>query len=346
MTDEPANGPSKDLATEAFALIEQTRDDSEGRPAALADWSARSPEHADALATAEAELSLFARLQNPPPQGLERLQIGAEAIVAQAAERPLKLTAAGLALAALLAAPVSLYWSSPSPTIARVESELIPHPPVKQAAMRHATARGEQTRIELEDGSKVWLNWDSEIQVTFVDRERHVDLKRGAAIFDVADDPARPFIVHAGEAVAQVVGTEFAVRKHDPEHIVFEVKEGLVAINAVDGGETVQLTEAEAVTFESSGLGGVRKASVSAIGAWRDGLLVFEESPLNEVLDELGRYTTAPLRIGALKDPDRPVTGTFFIDDADGALESLKDVFDLETESGRDGSLTVQSTSL
>ena len=172
-----------------------------------------------------------------------------------------------------------------------------------------------------------------------------MDLKRGAAIFDVADDPARPFIVHAGEAIARVVGTEFAVHKHDREHIVFEVKEGLVAINAVDGGETVQLAKAEAVTFERGNLSGVRKASVSAIGAWRDGLLVFVESPLDEVLGELGHYTTAPLRIGELEDPERPATGTFFIDDADGALESVKDVFDLETQPGRDGSVTVRSIS-
>ena len=346
MTDEQMNGPSKDLVTEAFAVLEQTSDNPAARSTTLADWSARSPEHADALAVAEAEIALFAKLQNPQPQGLERLRIGLGTIAAQAGERPLQIAAASLALAALLTLPLSIYWPPASPEVAQIDSEPIAHVSAKPSMARHATARGEQTSVVLEDGSTVWLNWDSEIEVSFVEAERHVDLTRGSAIFSVAEDLDRPFIVHAGDAVARVLGTEFAVHKHDAERVVFEVKEGLVAINAAEGRETVQLAKAEAVTFQGGGLGEVRKASVSSIGAWRDGLLVFEESPLREVLEELGHYTTTQLRIIDLEEPERPVTGTFFIDDADGALESLKAVFDLETELDRDGVLSVQSNPL
>ena len=345
MTDAPKNSPSKDLIAEALALLEQTSDNTPARLKALADWSARSPDHAGALAIAEAEIALFAQLRNPQPRGLERLQIGLETIAAQAGERPLQVTAASFALAALLTLPISIYWSS-LPDVARVESELIPHISAKPSTAHYATARGEQTSFVLEDGSTVWLNWDSEVEVWFIEAERHVDLMRGAAVFSVAEDADRPFIVHAGDAVARVLGTEFTVHKHDAERVVFEVKEGLVAVNAVDGRETVQLAQAETVTFQTGGLGEVRKTSVSSIGAWRDGLLIFEESPLKEVLGELGHYTTRRLQITDLEEPDRPVTATFFIDDADGALESLKAVFDLETELDRDGVLRIRSRSL
>ena len=343
MKGNSKNSSGPDLVAEALSLLAQSSEDSAERRQVLADWAAQSPEHTEAMAMADAEWSLFAKLPSPAPRGFERLQIGAETVAAQVAERPVQLSAAALALVAVLAA--SFYFVEPmtAPTVARVESDLVPHAPANPFAVRHATDIGEQVSVVLDDGSTVWLNWESEIDVEFVDSERHVDLKRGAAVFQVTDDPDRPFIVHAGEAIAQVIGTEFAVHRHDADHVVFEVKKGVVAVNAVEGHKTIQLAKAEAVTFRHGVLGGVREASVDAIGAWRDGLLIFDEHPLIEVLDELGHYTSAQLHLAEIVDPERPVTATFFIDDADGALESLKEVFDLVTESAGGGALSVRS---
>ncbi len=343
MSEQPTNDSVNDLVAEAMALIERCADAPAERDRALANWSAQSPEHAEAAAMAEAELALYAALPNPRPQGLERLQIAAETIAAQAAEHPARLSAAAIALIALLALPLVNLLVPFSPMVARVESELIPHPPADPRAVSYATAHGERERVVLEDGSAVWLDWDSKIQTLFIDGERHVDLKRGAAVFDVADDPQRPFIVHVGAAVAKVIGTEFAVNKHNPEHIVFEVKEGVVAVNAVAGGSAVRLTQAKAVSFEGGDLGKVRETSLDTIGAWRDGLLVFDERALVEVLKDLSRYTTKGLQIGALKNPESPVTATFFIDDADGAVESLKDLFALETDLMPNGAVLIRS---
>lgn len=343
MKERPNNISSPDLVAEALSLLTQCSEDSSDRQRELADWAAQSPHHAEAMTIAEAEWSLFAKLPSNAPRGFERFQIGAETVAAQIAERPAQLTAAALALVAVFTAVLLAIDPVPPQTVVRAQSDLVPHAPVERFVRRHATASGEQASVVLDDGSTVWLNWESEIDVEFVDSERHVDLKRGAAVFDVADDPDRPFIVHAGDVIAMVIGTEFAVHKVGDDHVVFEVRKGVVAVNAIEGDETVQLTRAEAVTFRHGVLGRPRRTPSDAIGAWRDGLLIFDKRPLIEVLLELDRYTSARLHVADIVDPERPVTATFFIDDADGALESLKEVFDLATESAGDGGLSVRS---
>lgn len=343
MSGEPDSTSSSDLVAEALTLLAQSSEDSAERQQVLAAWAAQSPEHAEAMTVAGAEWSLFAELPSHVPRGFERLQISAETVAAQIAERPVQLGAAALVLLAVFTAALFIMNPVAPRTVARVESDLIPHAPTEPAVVRHTTEDGEQLSVVLDDGSAVWLNWASEIDVKFVDSERHVDLKRGAAVFEVAGDPDRPFIVHAGEAIAMAIGTEFAVHNRDPSHVVFEVIEGVVAVNAVEGDETVRLAKADTVTFDHGVPGRVRKSSLEAIGAWRDGLLIFDQRPLIEVLAELGHYTSVRLRMTEIVDPERPVTATFFLDDADGALESLKEVFDLTTESDGDGALSVRS---
>ena len=78
---------------------------------------------------------------------------------------------------------------------------------------RYATAVGEQTEAVLDDGSKVWLNTDSEIVVVITPEQRRVALQRGEAYFAVANDLARPFTVELQGQVITALGTEFNVRR-------------------------------------------------------------------------------------------------------------------------------------
>ena len=82
---------------------------------------------------------------------------------------------------------------------------------------RHTTAIGEQVTVRLDDGSKIQLNTDSELSVRFSKAERRLVLERGQAFFDVAHDPARPFVVDAGKASVRALGTRFDVRRGDGE---------------------------------------------------------------------------------------------------------------------------------
>lgn len=93
----------------------------------------------------------------------------------------------------------------------------------------YATALGEQRSIQFEDGSTVELNSRSKIRVKYSKAERDVELIEGQALFHVAHDTARPFIVAVGATRVRAVGTQFDVYKKSNGTVV-TVVEGRVAV--------------------------------------------------------------------------------------------------------------------
>jgi transmembrane sensor len=101
----------------------------------------------------------------------------------------------------------------------------------KFASPIYATALGEQRSIQFEDGSTVELNSRSKIRVRYSNKSRDVDLLEGQALFHVAHDTSRPFIVAAGATRVRAVGTQFDVYRKSTGTIV-TVVEGQVAVYA------------------------------------------------------------------------------------------------------------------
>ncbi len=95
-----------------------------------------------------------------------------------------------------------------------------------------STAVGQQRDVTLADGSIVSLNTNSIVEVDLTRRDRQIHLRKGEAHFRVAHDRARPFLVHAGDAVVRAVGTEFDVRLLADQHVDIVVNEGRVEVQA------------------------------------------------------------------------------------------------------------------
>src|SRR5262249_20761043 len=98
----------------------------------------------------------------------------------------------------------------------------------------YSTHVGEYHRVALADGSIIELNTDTEVRVHYSSHERHIDLTRGEALFQVAHNKKRPFAVAAGHTMVRAVGTAFSVRLHESgstEQVDVVVSEGRVAIN-------------------------------------------------------------------------------------------------------------------
>ncbi|MBC9032627.1 FecR domain-containing protein [Sphingomonas sp. JC676] len=79
------------------------------------------------------------------------------------------------------------------------------------AIAHYETQRGQQRDVKLADGSTLHLSGATSLDVTLDDRQRVVVLKQGEAYFDVAHEPKRPFVVHAGDSATRVLGTAFDV---------------------------------------------------------------------------------------------------------------------------------------
>ena len=99
----------------------------------------------------------------------------------------------------------------------------------------YSTALGEQRSIQFEDGSTVELNSRSKIRVKYSKQERDVELIEGQALFHVAHDVSRPFIVAVGATRVRAVGTQFDVYKKSNGTVV-TVVEGRVAVYSAPQG--------------------------------------------------------------------------------------------------------------
>jgi transmembrane sensor len=106
----------------------------------------------------------------------------------------------------------------------------------------YSTGIGEQRSITLADGSSIDLNARSRIQIRFSEHERDIDLLEGQALFRVAKDKSRPFVVHSEGAAVRAVGTEFDVYQKKSGTTV-TVLEGRVSV--LDTAAMVQLARKE-----------------------------------------------------------------------------------------------------
>jgi transmembrane sensor len=190
---------------------------------------------------------------------------------------------------------------------------------VSSPGTTYDTRVGEQRSVTLPDGSTVDLNSRSRIQVRYSDGNRGVELLEGQALFDVAKDPARPFIVTSGNTRVRAVGTQFDVYRKSRGTVV-TVLEGRVAVQNDSAGADARNTrarmpapaatrsvEAGSSEFVLDAGGQVVVTAVSiretdhpnvtGAVAWRQRQLVFDSASLAEVAEEFNRYNTRQLVI-------------------------------------------------
>src|SRR5262249_12314782 len=143
------------------------------------------------------------------------------------------------------------------------------------------------------DGSAIELNGDSKVHVGFDGRFRDVKLLRGEALFQVAKDVKRPFIVSSGSLQVRVVGTAFNIDCKRRGTLV-TVLDGAVAMETQGKREQPQhaiaLSAGEQALVTRETITKVEAADTSAAVAWRQKQLVFEDTPLEEVAEEFNRY--------------------------------------------------------
>ena len=182
---------------------------------------------------------------------------------------------------------------------------------------------GEIRRVTLSDGSTMLLNTASHVIVTFEKARRDVHLISGEGLFEVAKDPARPFIVRTGTVSVRAVGTMFGVRARD-QHVDVTVTEGVVEVAADSDGRTNDVRRVTA--NERAIVNAAQQVEVQTIHsdqaerqfAWRDGMVNFDGEPLAEAIDEINRHNRRRIVIDDAALASRPVVGVFRAGDADG----------------------------
>jgi transmembrane sensor len=203
----------------------------------------------------------------------------------------------------------------------------------------YATQFGEQRTVTLEDGSVVELNARTRIKVRFTDAGRDIDLIEGQALFRVARNPDRPFIVASGSTRVRAVGTEFDVYQKT-RGVVVTVVEGRVSVSAPpersatatdDSAQAgpVMLSAGEQVTVTSHRVAAPSRANVAQAMAWTEGNLVFDSTPVSEVVQEFNRYNARPLSIDDPQVLALHISGAFRTTDSTQLIRLLSERFGL-----------------
>jgi len=209
-------------------------------------------------------------------------------------------------------------------------------------AGHHATATGEVLRVPLSDGSAVTLNSNSEIDVDFDDGIRRVRLLRGEALFDVAKDSSRPFVVDADSTRVTAVGTSFTVDRVSGREVKVLVREGVVELadSTLPRRQPVRLAAnmlATAVPTRKIEVQPLRVPDVERRLAWRDGMLSFSGATLEEAAKQFARYSELRIIIDDPLVARKRVVGLYSATDPEGFAHAVALSLDLRAERGPEG---------
>ncbi len=190
------------------------------------------------------------------------------------------------------------------------------------------TLVGEQSALQLSDGSTVFLNTDTALDVSMSDGERRIELLRGEAEFAVAHDSNRPFRVVTGHTTTEALGTRFVVRYSHSAGDVTLLEGKVRTTRSNHRGDTlsqVMLTPGEHVAFNENQLGEVQPADVSAADAWRRGRLVMNFVALQDVINEINRYRPGHVFLLDSELAQRKIHVAMDINHIDDWLDALED---------------------
>jgi transmembrane sensor len=203
------------------------------------------------------------------------------------------------------------------------------------------TVAGEQRAVNLADGSIVELGPESAVEVRYSAAERGLELTRGQAVFTVAKNPNRPFVVRAGNGTVTAIGTVFNVRRSSGD-VQVRVLEGTVAVRpqpedlAVEGEQDYSksvalVTAGNQTLYSGDGLmTPIEKADLSEGLAWRVGVLTMVNRELSDVIQELNRFVENEIAIGDDAIGKFHFTGTVYPDKLDEWLEGLTQGYPLK----------------
>jgi transmembrane sensor len=209
------------------------------------------------------------------------------------------------------------------------------------------TASGEQRRVQLSDGSGVFLNTDTKLRVKFTAPQRLVFLDRGQAFFEVAKDKTRPFRVLAGHNEVRALGTAFEVRRIG-EGIQVTLEEGQVAIYRGEDSPLQTLTANPAApaypsskastpvavlspgqqaTLEPMEPVAVSLVDLGKAQAWRYGRMILDNALLGDVISDLNRYGGVQIVLADPKLAEIRVSGVFHTGRPEDFVQSVTAAF-------------------
>jgi transmembrane sensor len=188
-----------------------------------------------------------------------------------------------------------------------------------------STNIGEQRLVTLEDGTRVMLNTATRLLIRYDDHERRVELKSGEALFDVAKQQSRPFVVEVGARQVRALGTSFVVRRDErQQRVQVTLVEGVISVQdtVLSPGERLTLTDLQPPRLD--------RPAIDRVTAWRRGQIVLDDTPLAEAVVEMNRYSVVKLEVERPETADLLVNGLFQAGDAESFAAAMAQTYGIE----------------
>lgn len=206
---------------------------------------------------------------------------------------------------------------------------------------RFATAIGERRTVLLGDGSQLLLDSGTRVDVSWRLRSREAGLHAGQVLFDVSSALYRPFVVSAGLAQVEVLGTLFNVRRLDDDKVRVTLARGRVQVAAA-GHTPVSLMPGQQVDAIGGQLLPVAKADAARAMAWKEDRIVFEQTPLDEAVSLLRHYRKAAIRLDDPSLAALKLSGVFDAHNVDRLLALLPSILPVAVQQQADGSVQIR----
>jgi len=163
------------------------------------------------------------------------------------------------------------------------------------------TEEGQRSKVILPDSSIVWLNSSTTLSYheNDLEKERRVHLN-GEAFFQVSKNADKPFFVQNEQLIVKVLGTEFDVQAYsETGEINVVLESGSVQLNHSNNESfNYQLKPGEIATFDlTENSLNIAKIDVAKFSSWKNGVLIFQNDPMKEVIEKLERWYNVEVEI-------------------------------------------------
>lgn len=202
---------------------------------------------------------------------------------------------------------------------------------------------GEQQQILLEDGSRVLLSSNSQLDVQLTARHRIATLSQGEVYFDVSRNLQKPFEVITKAGMVRVLGTHFSVRQQADGDAIVTVAEGRVALGKLPQenqsfAPLKELHNNQQLSLKQAAMGATPQSINAQIAlAWKEKQLVFQKQKLNFIVAELNRYFALNITVPNTDLGEKEITAVIQLSDVKTTLNTLCQALKLQAEFAPNG---------
>src|SRR5579859_142848 len=193
-------------------------------------------------------------------------------------------------------------------------------------AQTYETHAGQIRDVALADGTHIRLNESSKIVVRLGRDARRVQVADAEAVFDVAHDARRPFLITVADRQIRVVGTEFNLR-HRADLLDLTVRRGVVEVRSaatLDAAPTRVAVGQELIHTAGQSASLLKVSDPDQIFAWTNGQLIYRDQSLSDVAADLSRRFATPVRAADAKTAAMHFTGVLVTDNEMEVLRRLE----------------------